>query len=392
MAITAKKPAAAAKLRPVTKRGAITLLIGTRKGLFQLKSDAARKTWTLKGPEFLGQVIHHAVADPRDTKTMLAAVNSGHLGPTIFRSMDGGKSWKEASKPPAFPKKEEGGRKIDHNFWLAPGHASEKGTWYLGTSPVGLFHSKDGGDTWEPVSGLNDHPMYDQWFPKEFSPPEGSTLHSISIDPRDPKHMLFGASVAGVFESFDKGATWKPLNKGQQSDFLPSSDVEYGFDPHCMAMHPLDPDIFYQQNHCGIYRMDRKEALWHRVGDNMPKRVRDIGFVVSLHRRNPAVAWVFPMDGTEAWPRTSPHGEPAVYETRDHGKTWKPLRKGMPQQQAWWTVKRQCLCSDAHDPVGIYLGTTSGEVWASVNEGKSWKCVARHLPHIYSVEVVGVAR
>jgi hypothetical protein len=169
-------------------------------------------------------------------------------------------------------------------------------------------------------------------------------------------------------------------------NFAPDPYPEYGQDPHCVRLHPLAPDVLYQQNHCGIYRLERPDERWERIGDNMPKEIGDIGFPIVLHPRDPRTAWVFPMDGTEVWPRTCPGGKPAVYATRDAGKSWQRLDRGLPREQAWLTVRRQAMTADAHEPVGIYFGTTSGEVWASTDEGASWTAVARHLPLVHAVE------
>lgn len=388
----------AAALPKTSSKGPVALLVATRKGAFILKSDKARRTWTTTGPMFFGHTVHHMLLDPRDGKTLLAAARTGHLGPTVFRSTNFGKTWKEAAKPPAFPKAPEGekGRVVDHTFWLTPGHVSEPGVWYGGTSPQGLFRSEDGGDTWSPVSGFNDHPMYSQWTGGEQDgTPDGPKLHSINVDPRDPKHLYIGLSSGGVFESTDGGADWKPLNKGSRADFFPDPYPEFGHDPHCLRLHPLAPDVLYQQNHCGIYRMDRTDGksagIWERIGEKMPKKVGDIGFPLVLHPRDPATVWVFPMDGTSVWPRTSPDGKPAAYVTRNSGRSWQRLDEGLPKSQGWFTVKRQCMCADAHDPVGLYFGTTGGEVWASRNEGAKWNCIARYLPHIYAIESVELA-
>ncbi|MGH8066648.1 MAG: glycosyl hydrolase [Candidatus Entotheonellia bacterium] len=375
--------------------GPVTLLIATRKGAWFLKGDSGRRSWAIEGPVFLGHIVHHLVLDPRDQGTLLMAARTGHLGPTVFRSTDDGKTWKEPSAPPAFAKAPEGqkGRVVDHVFWLAPGHPSEPDVWYAGTSPQGLFRSEDGGDTWQSVAGFNDHPMRPQWTGGEQDgTPDGPKLHSILIDPRDPNHMYLGMSGGGVFESVDKGNDWKPLNAGCRADFLPNPYPEYGHDPHRVLLHPREPDILYQQNHCGIYRMDRQEGAWVRIGEHMPQEVGDIGFPLVLHPRDPQTAWVFPMDGTEVWPRVSPGGKPAAYVTRDAGRTWQRLDRGLPSSQAWFTVLRQAMTADAHEPLGIYFGTTSGEVWASTNEGAAWSCIARHLPHIYAVVAAERAR
>ena len=378
------------KKAPTPSTGAVALLIATRKGAWVLKSRDGRCNWELEGPAFLGHIAHHIVQDPRDRRTVLMAARTGHLGPTVFRSTDGGNTWKEASKPPAFRKAAEGekGRVVDHVFWLTPAHPSEPNAWYAGTSPQGLFRSEDAGDTWESVMGFNDHPMRPQWCGDDApqGTPDGSKLHSILIDPRDPNHMYLGLSSGGFFESLDKGVDWKPLNAGCRVDFLPDPYPAYGHDPQCVRLHPLAPDILYQQNHCGIYRLDRREGSWRRIGENMPRDVGDIGFPLVIHPRDPQTAWVFPMDGTEVWPRVSPGGKAAAYVTRDSGQTWQRLDRGLPQNQGWLTVKRQAMTGDAHEPVGLYFGTTSGEVWASTNEGVQWTCIARHLPEIYAVE------
>lgn len=374
---------------PQLATGAVALLIGTRKSAFILRSDLARRTWKLSAPMFLGHIIHHAIFDPRDQRTLLVANSTGHLGPTVFRSTDFGKTWKEATAPPSFPKATEGekGLVVNHVFWLTPGNTSEPDVWYAGTSPQGLFRSEDGGQTWEGVTGFNEHPLRPQWTGGEQDgTPDGPNLHSILIDPRDANHLYIGMSSGGVFESSDRGASWTPLNKGCRADFLPDPYPEYGHDPHCLRLHPLKPDRLYQQNHCGIYRMDRSEGRWIRIGDNMPKKIGDIGFPMVLHPRDTDTAWVFPMDGSTVWPRVSPDGKPAAYVTKNAGKNWIRQDKGFPRANAWWTVKRQGMTADAHEPVGLYLGTTSGEVWASRTGGTSWTCLARHLPEIYSVE------
>lgn len=289
-------------LKPAT--GPVALLIGTRKGAFILRGDRRRLTFRLTGPIFLGHMVHHMVLDPRDRRTLVVAARTGHLGLTVFRSTDFGKTWKEAKQPPAFPKVAEGekGLVVDHVFWLSPGHPMEKDIWYAGTSPQGLFRSEDGGQTWEGMAGFNQHPMRPKWTGGEQdATPDGPKLHSILIDPRNPNHMYIGMSSGGVFESKNKGADWKPLNQGCRADFLPNPYPEYGHDPHCVRLHPLKPDRLYQQNHCGIYRMDRPEGRWIRIGENMPKKI--------------------------------------------------------------------------------------GDIWGSRNEGESFSCLARHLPHIYSIEV-----
>ena len=365
------------------------LLVATRKGAWIYRSDAARDRWQVDGPHFLGHVISHLVLDPRDGRTLLAAAKTGHLGPTIFRSTDLGRTWKEAARPPAFARadNEPHPRAVDHTFWLTPAPASQPGVWYAGTSPQGLFRSEDGGVTWTPFSMINDDPDYRRWMGTvQDGTPDGPKLHSVIVDPRDPDHLYFAMSGGGVHESEDGGRTFAPL--------LDGLEVVEGFDateptfhdPHCVRLCPSNPDRLYQQNHCGIYRLDRPSKSWVRVGRAMPAEVGDIGFPMVVHPRDADVAWVLPMDGTSVWPRTSPGGKPAVYATRNAGETWQRLDAGMPREQAWWTVKRQAMTADGGDPVGLYFGTTGGELWASRDEGGTWHPIARHLPEIYAVE------
>jgi hypothetical protein len=366
----------------------LVVLIATRKGAWLLHGNRERTSWTLDGPHFLGQIIHHLVLDPRDGRTLVAAASTGHLGPTIFRSTDLGKTWSEAKRPPAFARTSEGhGRAVAHTFWLTPGHADEPDSWYAGTSPQGLFRSDDGGVTWSPFSSINDDPQYRAWMGTEQDgTPDGPKLHSIIVDPRDPQHLYFAMSGGGVHESLDGGETFTPLIRGLEvvEGFDVSNPAFH--DPHCVRLCPSQPDRLYQQNHCGIYRIDRPGDEWMRIGRTMPQAVGDIGFPMVVHPGDADTAWVFPMDGTSVWPRTSPGGMPAIYRTQDGGERWQRLANGLPEEQAWWTVKRQAMTADALDPVGLYLGTTSGELWVSRDEGGRWINIARHLPEIYAVE------
>jgi hypothetical protein len=389
----------AAKRKPAPRKRAtapashVAVLVATRKGAWIVHGDRARRSWRADGPHFLGHIIHHVVLDPRDGRTLLAAAKTGHLGPTIFRSTDLGRTWKEAKQPPAFTKKADGsGRSVDHTFWLTPGHASEPGTWYAGTSPQGLFRSDDGGVTWTSASPINDDPRYIEWMGSvQDGTPDGPKMHSIFVDPRDPKHLYLGMSSGGVHESVDGGRSFRLLIDGLEVVEGFSREVPTFHDPHCMRLCPSNPDRLYQQNHCGIYRIDRPATTWTRIGRNMPKKVGDVGFTMVVHPRDDDVAWVLPMDGTTVWPRTSVDGAPAVYATRNGGRTWQRRADGLPPEQAWWTVKRQAMTRDDRDPVGLYFGTTSGELWMSRDEGARWTPIVRHLPEIYAVETAELA-
>ncbi|HVA81056.1 MAG TPA: hypothetical protein VNF29_09030 [Candidatus Binataceae bacterium] len=389
-AVRSEVPAPARRARKSLKR--VMLMVGTRKGAWLFRSGPERREWTIDGPHFLGHIVNHLMLDPRDGATMLMASKTGHLGPTIFRSQDMGRTWTEASRPPAFPKASDGQRAqaVDYTFSVAPAHLSEPRAWYATTCPPGLFRSEDAGATWAPVAGWNEHPMYWQWNNPDAGTPDGAILQWVTIDPRDPAHMYLVTSTGGVFESRDQAASWRPLNKNVEASFMPDPDPEYGQDTHCLQMHPLAPDRLYQQSHCGIYRLDRPGDEWVRIGRNMPPEIGDIGFPIVLHPRDPDSAWVFPMDGTTVWPRTSPGGRPAVYRTDDAGASWQRHDRGLPRAQAWMTVKRQGVTCDDRDPLGLYFGTTGGELWASADEGKRWRQLAAHLPEIFSVAAATV--
>jgi hypothetical protein len=366
----------------------IALLVGTKKGAFIYYSNHKRLHWEVNGPHFLGSIIHHMVMDPRDNKTILVSAKTGHLGPTIYRSTTLGKTWIEATSPPAFHKSKDTSLVVDNTFWLTPGHTSEPNVWYAGTSPQGLFRSEDGGDTWIGIDGFNKHPKRSEWIGDiSDGTPDGPKLHSILIDPRDKNHMYISMSGGGTFESTDQGETWNPLNKGVVADFIPGPTPEFGQDPHCVVFNSNSPDTLYQQNHCGIYKIERPQDTWTRIGDNMPADIGDIGFPIVVHPRDPNTIWVFPMDSTDVWPRVSPDGHPAVYCSNNAGESWFRQDIGLPLRQAWFTVLRQAMTHDHLDSLGLYFGTSSGTIWISDNEGNSWRQLAIHLPYIYSLEV-----
>jgi photosystem II stability/assembly factor-like uncharacterized protein len=387
----------ATKKNPPAPTTRVVLLVATRKGAWLLHGDAPRKTWTLDGPHFLGHVVSQLVLDPRDGRTLLAAVKTGHLGPTVFRSTNLGRTWNEATQPPAFAKPAANGgaalpgRAVDHTFWLTPGHASQPGSWYAGTSPQGLFRSDDGGDTWAPIASVNDDPQFREWMGTvQDGTPDGPKLHSIIVDPRDPAHLLFGMSGGGVHESRDAGQTWSTLIKGLEVvEGFDAATVTF-HDPHCVRISPANPDRLYQQNHCGIYRLDRPGDTWQRIGRRMPRRVGDVGFPMVVHPRDADTAWVFPMDADTVWPRTAPGGRPAAYVTRNGGRTWQRQDQGLPPAQAWWTVKRQAMTVDALPRPALYLGNTGGELWVGHDEGERWVNIARHLPEVYAVDVAAL--
>jgi hypothetical protein len=292
-----QKPVAAAAEAAPTRT---VLLVATRKGAWLFHADAKRKTWRADGPHFLGHSISHLQLDPRDGRTLLAAAKTGHLGPTIFRSSNLGRTWKEAQQPPAFaaPSNHLPARSVDHTFWLTPGHSSQPGSWYAGTSPQGLFRSDDSGNTWAPLGSVNDSPQFRDWMGTvQDGTPDGPKLHSITVDPRDAAHLLFAMSGGGVHESFDAGLTWRALVQGLQVvEGFDANNISF-HDPHCVRLCPSMPSRLYQQNHCGVYRLDGSAAWqtnsWQRIGNKLPKRVGDIGFPIVVHPHDADTAWVF---------------------------------------------------------------------------------------------------
>lgn len=351
----------------------VLLAVGTSKGLF-LFTGKDRKGWRLRGPFFEGREIHHAVYDPRN-KAIFATVNSIFFGSEIAWSRNLGKKWETSESSPKF--EESSGRKLDRIWHIEPGLSEEPTVLYAGVAPAALFRTDDAGHTWIEVEGLTRHPTRDRWQPGA----GGLCLHSIQIDPTNSRRMFVGISAVGVIGTEDGGESWTMLNTGTRAEFQPEKYPEYGQCVHKLLMSSQDPSLLYQQNHCGVYRSDNGGDKWIEITEGLPS---DFGFPMALHPRDSQTAWVAPLQGAEF--RAPPKGKLTVYRTRDGGSSWEPLTNGLPQRNAYMGIYRENLSSDVLDAAGVYLGTNTGKVFFSSDEGDSWKKVADNLPPVTSVE------
>lgn len=360
----------------------VQILAGTRKGLFLLRADDARRDWTLDGPMLEGWEVFHAAQDPRDG-TLFAAANNFVYGATVQRSKDGGRTW-ERSEGLGLP--EETGLTLEKTWHVEPGRDSEPGVLWLGGAPGVLFRTEDSGESWQVVQSLLEDPTRERWQPG-FG---GMCTHSIQIDPADPGRMYVGISAAGVFRSEDGGESWTPANSGTAADFMPDDPFpEVGQCVHKVLLHPGREGRLWQQNHCGVYRSDDHGRSWERLEENgLPSA---FGFPLALHHSKPDTAFVIPEDSARegrvgGGNRVTSEGRLGVYRTEDGGKSWELASNGLPER-AWVEVLREGMASDRLDSPGIYFGTKSGSVFASTNEGDEWVEIARHLPAVLSVEV-----
>ena len=387
----------------------VRLLVGTRKGAFVLTSDAKRKDWKVDGPHFAGWEIYHVKGSPVDPDRLYASQTSAWFGQIIQRSDDGGKTWTQPGTPPGeptttpegMPKAEsnkfvydaspETGKPLTtHQWYDGTQHPWEfKRVWHLepalndpdivyaGVEDAALFRSSDGGQNWQELAGLRGHGTGPKWQPGA----GGMCLHSILLDPKNSKRMFIAISAAGAFRTDDAGRTWKPINQGLHSQYIPDPNAEVGHCVHHITMHPKRPNTLFMQKHWDVMRSDDAGDSWREVSGNLPS---DFGFPIDVHAHEPETIYVVPIKSdSEHFP---PDGKLRVYRSRKGGNEWEELTKGLPQRDCYVNVLRDAMSVDSLDTCGVYFGTTGGQVYASTDAGDTWNPIVRDLPAVLSVE------
>jgi photosystem II stability/assembly factor-like uncharacterized protein len=387
----------------------VRVLVGTKKGAFILNSDGKREKWDVSGPLFAGWEMYHLKGSPADPNRIYASQTSGWFGQVIQRSDDGGKTWHqpgtpkgEATGPGGRPKGESnkfvydtspetGAPMTTHQFYDGKPHPWEfKRVWHLeppladpdtvyaGVEDAAIFRSTDGGTSWHELAGLRGHGTGPKWQPGA----GGMCLHSILLDPSNPKRMWIAISAAGAFRTDDGGKTWKPINRGLKSQYIPDPNAEVGHCVHHIAMNPKKPGTLFMQKHWDVMRSDDSGDNWTEISGNLPT---DFGFVIDVHAHEPETIYVVPIksDGEHY----VHEGKLRVFRSKTGGNEWEPLTQGLPQKNCYVDVLRDAMSVDTLDKCGIYFGTTGGQVYCSVDSGDSWNAVVRDLPSVLSVEV-----
>ncbi len=364
----------------------VRVLVGTRKGAFILTSDGKREKWDVSGPHFAGWEIYHVNGSPADPSRIYASQTSGWFGQTIQRSCDGGQTWEPVGNQFAYD-----GVPGTHQWYDGTQHPWEfKRVWqlqpsltdpdmvYAGVEDAAMFRTSDGGQTWQELPGLRAVKGHD-WAPGA----GGMCLHTILLDPSNPKRIYVAISAAGVFRTDDSGKTWKVVTCGLKSpNELPSPEAEVGHCVHNIAMHPSRPTTLFMQKHWDVMRTDDAGEMWHEVSGNLPT---DFGFPIGVHAHEPETIYVVPIKSdSEHYP---PDGKLRVYRSRTGGNEWEALTNGLPQSNCYVNVLRSALAIDKLDSCGVYFGTTGGQVYASADSGDHWAPIVRDLPAVLSVEV-----
>jgi photosystem II stability/assembly factor-like uncharacterized protein len=355
------------------------LLVGTRKGCFVLESDGDRRDWEIRGPFCEAWPIYHAVHDPASGAIYAAAASEWH-GAGVWRSSDLGESWELSSEGLAYGDG-EGELKLSKISGLTAAH----GRVLAGAEAAGVFESRDGGETWSLLSTLDGQPGRESWNDPANQPPGHLGIPAMLPHPDEPSRFWAVVQGFGIFETTDDGASWTPRNKGLRADW-PLEDPEVGYCVHKLVMSPVDNDRMYQQNHVGMHRSDDAGRSWTEISDGLPT---EFGFAAAAHPHNRETFYVIPLDPGHG--RCMPEGRAAVWRTRDAGSTWQRLDQGLPQRDAHLGVLREGLAIDTLDVPGLYFGTSTGQVFASADEGETWSEIASYLPAIASVEVAVLA-
>jgi hypothetical protein len=364
----------------------IRVLVGTRKGAFILTADGTRTDWSIEGPLFPGWEIFHVKGSPADPDRIYASQSSSWFGQVMQRSNDGGATWNAVGN-----RFEYDGVPGTHQWYDGTPHPWEfKRVWhiepsltspdtlYAGIEDAALFQSLDGGQSWQELSGLRKHGTGPAWQPGA----GGMCLHSVLLHPTNPRQIFIAISAAGAFRSDDGGETWKPINRGLRSEYIPDPTAEVGHCVHHIAMHPSRPATLFMQKHWDVMRSDDAGENWREVSGNLPT---DFGFVIDVHAHEPDTLFVVPIKSdSEHFP---PDGKLRVFRSRSGGDEWQPLERGLPQANCYVNVLRDAMAVDALDPCGVYFGTTGGQVYASPDAGEHWLPIVRDLPAVLSVEV-----
>ncbi len=368
------------------KTSRVRVLVGTRKGAFILTSDARREKWDVSGPHFGGWEIYHMKGSPVDPNRLYASQSSGWFGQVIQRSDDGGQTWAPMNNKFVYdgvPGTHQSHDGTAHPWefkrvWHLEPSLTEVDTVYAGVEDAAIFRSTDGGTSWHELSGLRSHGSGPLWQPGA----GGLCLHAIILDPANSDRMYIAISAAGSFRTDDGGVTWKPINNGLISPFLPDPKADVGHCVHHVTMHPSRPSTLFMQKHWDVMRTDDAGDSWHEISGNLPT---DFGFVIDVHAHEPETIYVVPIKSdSEHFP---PDGKLRVYRSRTGGNEWEALTKGLPQSDCYVNVLRDAMAVDQLDSCGVYFGTTGGQVYASADSGDSWAPIVRDLPAVLSVEV-----
>jgi photosystem II stability/assembly factor-like uncharacterized protein len=352
----------------------VVLLVGTRKGAFLLDGGAGRSGWAVRGPLCEGWPLHDLSIEP-GSGAILAGGGNPWYGAAVWRSDDLGETWSHSSEGLTYG---DAGPQLK-TVWNV---TATKDAIYAGVEPAGLFRSTDRGATWEHVEGLRRHPTTPDWQPGN----GGLCLHSIVPHPTDPARMWVGISAVGAFETIDGGQTWETRNKGVRADFYPDKYPEFGQCVHKLVMAADGGAHLYQQNHCGVYRSSDGGRQWEEITAGLPSQ---FGFPMGAHPRDPKTVWTIPLNGDDRG-RYMPDASAAVWRTHDGGDSWIRSGDGLPQHDAYIGVLREAMAVDRLDPVGVYFGTSNGQIFASADEGRTWSLAADNLPAIWSVEAAVV--